>query len=51
MDKEEEIDIYKDNEEGMKYQKIVFNSMGNGSEKRKNKKYVIKILSEKPIKT
>ena len=47
--KEEKIDIYKDNEEGMKYQKIVFNSMGGmGSGKReKNKKNVIKYLSKK----
>jgi len=47
--KEEEIDIYKDNEEGMKYQKVVFNSMGgiNSGKREKNKKNVIKNLSEK----
>ena len=46
--KEEEIDIYKDNEEGMKYQKIVFNSMGgmNSQKREKNKTCVIKKISE-----
>jgi len=46
--KEEEIDIYKDNEEGMKYQKIVFNSMGgmNSQKREKNKNNVIKKISE-----
>ena len=47
--KEEKIDIYKDNEEGMKYQKVVFNSMGgmDSNKREKNKKNVIKNLSEK----
>ena len=47
--KEENIDIYKNNEEGMKYQKVVFNSMGgiNSGKREKNKKNVIKKLSEK----
>ena len=47
--KEENIDIYKNNEEGMKYQKVVFNSMGgiNSGKREKNKKSVIKKLSEK----
>ena len=46
--KEEKIDIYKNNAQGMKYQKIIFNSMGGmDQEKReKNKKNVIKNLSE-----
>ena len=46
--KEEKIDIYKDNEEGMKYQKIVFNSMGgmDSGKREKNKSSVIKKLSE-----
>ena len=47
--KKEKIDIYKDNAEGMKYQKVVFNSMGgiNSVKRQKNKKSVIKKLSEK----
>ena len=47
--KKEKIDIYKDNAEGMKYQKVVFNSMGgiNSGKREKNKKSVIKKLSEK----
>ena len=47
--KEENIDIYKDNTEGMKYQKVIFNSMGgmNSGKREKNKKNVIKKLSEK----
>ena len=46
--KEEKIDIYKDNTEGMKYQKIVFNSMGgmNHEKRKKNKNNVIKKISE-----
>ena len=46
--KEEKIDIYKDNEEGMKYQKVVFNSMGgmNSQKREKNKNNVIKKISE-----
>ena len=46
--KEENIDIYKDNDEGMKYQKVVFNSMGgmNSEKREKNKSNVIKKLSE-----
>ena len=47
--KEEKIDIYKDNAEGMKYQKVVFNSMGgmNECKREKNKSNVIKKLSER----
>ena len=46
--KEENIDIYKDNEEGMKYQKIVFNTMGgmNTKKREKNKSNVIRNISE-----
>ena len=46
--KEENIDIYKNDDEGMKYQKVVYNSMGGmDSEKReKNKNNVIKNLSK-----
>ena len=46
--KEEKINIYKDNTEGMKYQKIVFNSMGgmNSQKRKKNKNNVIKKISE-----
>lgn len=46
--KEENIDIYKDNEEGMKYQKVVCNSMGgmDSNKREKNKTNVIKNLSE-----
>ena len=47
--KKEEIDIYKDNDtDGMKYQKIVFNSMGgmDQGKREKNKSSVIKKLSE-----
>ena len=46
--KEENIDIYKDNKEGMKYQKVVFNSMGgmNSQKREKNKTCVIKKISE-----
>ena len=41
--KEEEIDIYKSNHEGMKYQKVIFNSMGgmDNSKREKNKSNVI----------
>lgn len=47
--KEENIDIYKDDAEGMKYQKVVFNSMGgmNNCKREKNKNNVIKKISEK----
>lgn len=47
--KEEKIDIYKDDAEGMKYQKVVFNSMGgmDSSKREKNKKNVIKKISVK----
>ena len=47
--KKEEIDIYKDDTDGMKYQKIVFNSMGgmDQGKREKNKSSVIKKLSEK----
>ncbi len=47
--KEEKIDIYKDNAEGIKYQKIVFNSMGgiNSGKREKNKSNVIKKISQK----
>ncbi len=46
--KEENIDIYKDNNEGMKYQKVVFNSMGgmDNVKREKNKSNVIKKISE-----
>ena len=46
--KEENIDIYKDNTEGMKYQKVVLNSMGgmDNVKREKNKNNVIKKLSE-----
>ena len=46
--KGENIDIYKDNAEGMKYQKVVFNSMGgmDSGKREKNKSSVIKKLSE-----
>ncbi len=46
--KEENIDIYKDNPEGMKYQKVVFNSMGGMDtiKREKNKSSVIKKISE-----
>ena len=46
--KEENIDIYKDNNEGIKYQKVVFNSMGgiNSQKREKNKTCVIKKISE-----
>ena len=46
--KEKKIDIYKSDSNGMKYQKLVFNSMGGmDSDKReKNKKNVIKKLSQ-----
>ena len=46
--KEEKIDIYKDNAEGMKYQKVVCNSMGgmDNRKREKNKSNVIKNLSE-----
>ena len=47
--KEENINIYKNNVDGMKYQKVVFNSMGGiDPEKReKNKNYIIKKISQK----
>ena len=47
--KEEKIDIYKDNNEGMKYQKVVFNSMGgmDSGKREKNKTNVIKKISQK----
>ena len=47
--KEENINIYKNNVDGMKYQKVVFNSMGGiDPEKReKNKNYIIKKISKK----
>jgi len=47
--KEENINIYKNNVNGMKYQKVVFNSMGGiDPEKReKNKNYIIKKISKK----
>ena len=32
------IDIYKDNEEGMKYQKVVFNSIGGMNSSKREKK-------------
>ena len=46
--KEENIDIYKDNAEGMKYQKVVLNSMGgmDNVKREKNKNNVIKKISE-----
>ena len=46
--KEENIDIYKNDLQGMKYQKIVYNSMGgmNTEKREKNKNNVIKKLSE-----
>ena len=46
--KEENIDIYKDDSNGMKYQKLVFNSMGgiDSGKREKNKSGVIKKLSE-----
>ena len=46
--KEENINIYKDNAEGMKYQKVVFNSMGgmDSGKREKNKSNVIKNISE-----
>ena len=45
----EKIDIYKNNEQGMKYQKVVFNSMGgmNQYKREKNKKNIVKYISEK----
>ena len=45
---QEQIDIYKDDKKGMKYQKIIFNSMGgmNTEKREKNKSSVIKKLSE-----
>jgi len=47
--KEENINIYKNNREGIKYQRVVFNAMGGMDleKKEKNKKNVIKKLSEK----
>ena len=47
--KEKNIDIYKSDSNGMKYQKVVFNSMGgmNQIKREKNKKNVIKNLSQK----
>ena len=47
--KEENIDIYKSDGNGMKYQKLVFNSMGgmNSVKREKNKKNILKIISEK----
>ena len=47
--KEENIDIYKSDSNGMKYQKLVFNSMGgmNKEKREKNKKNIIKNLSFK----
>ena len=46
--KEENIDIYKSDCEGIKYQKVVFNSMGgmNSGKREKNKNNVIKNISE-----
>ena len=46
--KEKNIDIYKCDARGMKYQNVVFNSMGgmNNCKREKNKKNVIKKLSE-----
>ena len=46
--KEEKIDIYKSDNNGMKYQKVIFNSMGgmNTGKREKNKTNVIKKLSE-----
>ena len=46
--KKENIDIYKDDSNGMKYQKVVLNSMGgmDSSKREKNKSSVIKKLSE-----
>ena len=46
--KEENIDIYKSDNEGMKYQKVVFNSMGgmDSGKREKNKSNVIKKISE-----
>ena len=45
---QEQIDIYKDDKKGMKYQKVVFNSMGgmNSKKREKNKSGVIKKLSK-----
>ena len=45
--KEEKIDIYKSDNKGMKYQKVVFNTMGgmNSIKRKKNKKNIIKNLS------
>tara|TARA_X000000950_G_C13758786_1_gene595894 strand:- start:83 stop:1003 length:921 start_codon:yes stop_codon:yes gene_type:complete len=47
--KNENIDIYKSDNKGMKYQKVIFNSMGgmNQTKREKNKKNIIKNLSEK----
>ena len=47
--KEEKIDIYKSDSEGMKYQKVVFNSMGgmDSGKREKNKSNVIKKISER----
>ncbi len=46
--KETNIDIYKDNTEGMKYQKVVFNSMGGMDtiKREKNKNSIIKEISK-----
>ena len=47
--KEEKINIYKSDSQGMEYQKVVFNSMGgmNNDKRERNKKNIIKNLSFK----
>ena len=47
--KEKKIDIYKSDCEGMKYQKLVFNTMGgmDQGKREKNKKNIVKRISEK----
>tara|TARA_A100001011_G_scaffold383496_1_gene454814 strand:+ start:85 stop:960 length:876 start_codon:yes stop_codon:yes gene_type:complete len=47
--KEEKIDIYKNDNNGMKYQKLIFNSMGgmNFIKREKNKQNIIKNISKK----
>ena len=47
--KEKKIDIYKSDSNGMKYQKLVFNTMGgmDQGKREKNKKNIVKRISEK----
>ena len=49
--KEENIDIYQDNDQGMKYQKVILNSMGgmDNVKREKNKNNIIKEISKETL--